>query len=108
LPDIDQAALGTPNDLPFLSNVRNPLPFSFADEPNARQDDRAVAFGSVTPNYFAALKTPLKKGRLLTDQDMETVGRVVIVNEAFVRKFSPQKDAIGRHIRNAGGAEMEI
>jgi putative ABC transport system permease protein len=108
LPDIDKAALGTPNDLPFLSNVRNPLPFSFADEPNARQDDRAVAFGSVTPDYFAVLKTPLRKGRLFTDQDMETVSRVVLVNEAFVRKFSAQKEAIGRHIRNAGGAEMEI
>src|SRR5262249_4249022 len=44
----------------------------------------------------------------LTDHDMETVGRVVVVNEAFVRKFSAQKEVISRHIRNAGGAEMEI
>src|SRR6185295_2614515 len=53
-------------------------------------------------------KTPLVKGRLLTDQDMETVARAVVVNEAFVRKYSAQKGILGRHIRNAGGAEMEI
>ncbi len=108
LPDVDKAAIGLANDLPFLSNVRNPLPFSFADEPNARQDDRAVAFGSVSPDYFAVLKTPLMEGRLLSDQDSENVARNVVVNHAFVRKFSTQKDVVGRHIRNAGGAEMEI
>jgi putative ABC transport system permease protein len=62
----------------------------------------------VSPDYFAVLKTPLVKGRLLGDQDSETVARTIVVNEAFVRKFSAQTEVIGRHIRNAGGAEMEI
>jgi putative ABC transport system permease protein len=96
------------SDVPFLSNVRNPRPFSFADDSITHQDDHAAGFGAVSPDYFDVLKIPLKRGRVFSDHDSETARPVVIVNDAFVRKFSPQKDVIGRRVRNAAGVESEI
>jgi predicted permease len=48
----------------------------------------------ITPEYFKAMGIRLKSGRLFTDSDNEGSARVVIVNDAFVRRFmrgnSPQ------------------
>jgi hypothetical protein len=48
------------NGVSFLSNVRNPFPFSFPDEATSRQSDRVADFGAVSPSYFDVLKTPLE------------------------------------------------
>lgn len=49
-----------------------------------------------TPNYFQTLRIPLKRGRLFRDTDMGRPG--YIVNEAFVRRYFPDKDPVGQHI----------
>ena len=51
----------------------------------------------ITPDYFAALKIPLVKGRAFTDADGPQSQHVAIVNHAFARKFL-HGDAVGRHI----------
>jgi len=108
MPGAQKSALGLNSDIPFLSNVRNPRPFSFPDEAAVQEGAHAALFGSVSPNYFETLQTPLKKGRVFTDHDSETVKRVVVVNEAFVRTFSAQKDVIGRRLADGAGNESEI
>jgi predicted permease len=108
LPGVQKAAIGLASDVPFLSNVRIPFPFSFPDEATSRQSDRVADIGAVSPGYFDVLKTPLKHGRFFTDHDSETAKRVVVVNEAFSRKFSPRKDLIGRRLRDGTGVESEI
>ena len=51
----------------------------------------------VTPAYFSALQLPLVTGRFFTDADTPESAKVVIVNEAFVRKFLGNVDqAIGK------------
>jgi predicted permease len=55
----------------------------------------------VTPEYFDALHVPLKRGRLFTDADAAGAP-VIIVNETFVRVYSPDQDPIGRQIANNG------
>jgi putative ABC transport system permease protein len=99
LPGIEQAAVGTSTDIPLLSNVNNPAPFSLPDEVSTQGNDHAAEFGAVSAGYFAVLKTPLKKGRVFTDHDADSTERVVVVNEAFVRRFSPQRDVVGRRLR---------
>ena len=51
----------------------------------------------VTPAYFSTLRLPLVTGRVFTDGDTPTSGKVVVVNESFVRKFfeTPEK-ALGK------------
>ena len=111
LPGIEQSAVGTSSDIPLLSNVNNPLPFSLPDEASTQRNDHAAEFGAVSAGYFDVLRTPLKKGRVFTDHDADSSAKVVVVNEAFVRKFSPQHDAVGQRLRydwRGGGYEAEI
>src|SRR5205807_2283503 len=52
----------------------------------------------VSPDYFRALETPLIKGRFFTDADTADAPRVMLVNQAFVKKFCPTEDALGKRI----------
>lgn len=56
----------------------------------------------VSPDYFRALETPLIKGRFFTDADNADAPRVIIVNQAFAKKFWPDGDALGKRIVMGG------
>ena len=53
----------------------------------------------VTPGYFSALHIPLREGRLLEARDFHDPSRVLVINEAFVRRYFPAEDAVGKRIR---------
>ncbi|HYE73446.1 MAG TPA: FtsX-like permease family protein, partial [Blastocatellia bacterium] len=55
-------------------------------------------FRIVTPDYFAAIGTELKQGRVFSPQDNEQAPRVVIANEAFVNRFFKSGNFLGRRI----------
>ena len=46
--------------------------------------------------YFGALEIPLRRGRLLRDDDSPGRPRAIVVSEAFVRRYSPNDDLLGR------------
>jgi predicted permease len=52
----------------------------------------------VTPRFFEALRIPLKKGRVFTDQDRLGAPQVVVIDEQFVKKYFPNTDPIGKRI----------
>jgi putative ABC transport system permease protein len=52
----------------------------------------------VTPDYFQVLQTPLLKGRFFTDADTADSPLVVIVNQAFVKKYFRDGQALGKRI----------
>ncbi|HXI74501.1 MAG TPA: FtsX-like permease family protein, partial [Pyrinomonadaceae bacterium] len=105
-PGVQSVAVGLTTSVPFLStralNSFNLIAFSFPDNPTSAQDEYTADFGAVSPNYFDLLKLPLRKGRVFTDHDDYGATNVVVVNEAFVRKFFPQQDPIGQHVRDTG------
>lgn len=49
-----------------------------------------------TPDYFRALRIPLKRGRLFTEADIGKPG--YIINEALARRFFPNQDPVGQQI----------
>jgi len=99
-PGVQSVAVGLSTNVPFLSNVRNLIAFSFPDNATSAQEEYTADYGAVSPNYFDLLKLPLRKGRVFTDHDDYGATNVVVVNEAFVRKFFPQQDPIGQHVRD--------
>jgi len=107
LPGVEAAAVGTANDVPFL-NQGNAFPFSLPDESTTQDQNHAAQFGAVSPSYFDVLKTPLKRGRVFTVHDDTASARVVVVNEAFVREFSRDRDPVGRRVRVGRGVDLEI
>lgn len=56
----------------------------------------------VTPGYFETLRLPLLAGRTLRDGDSRTAAPVVVVNEAFARRYFKGRDAIGGHVFMSG------
>lgn len=54
---------------------------------------------TVSETFFATMGIPLKRGRGLRVTDMEDTAKVVVVNEAFARKYLPGEDAIGQTLR---------
>ncbi len=56
----------------------------------------------VTPEFFAALRIPLKAGRLLDHTDAANTLETGVVNEAFVREFFPNENPVGHHVQIDG------
>jgi len=105
-PGVQSVAVGLSTNVPFLNtralNQFNLIAFSFPDNATSAQEQYTADFGAVSPNYFDLLKLPLRKGRVFTDHDDDKAPNVVVVNEAFARKFFPQQDPIGQHVRDTG------
>ncbi len=74
----------------------------FRAGPGANTD---VFTNRVGPGYFRVLGTPLLAGREFAEADRAGAPRVVVVNEAFVRKFGLGRAAVGKRVaRGAGDA----
>jgi predicted permease len=63
--------------------------------PVSEQSERVVTVHYITPGWLAAYGTPLRSGRDFEVTDGPSGPRVVIVNEAFVRKFLPDREPLG-------------
>jgi predicted permease len=60
-------------------------------------------YNQIGPGYFHTLGTPLLSGREFTRADALTAPKVVVVNEAFAKKFNLGRDAVGKHMSNQNG-----
>jgi predicted permease len=56
-------------------------------------------FNVVTPEYFRAMRIPMKSGRDVEARDERDAPFVAIVNEALVREAFPDQDPLGRRIQ---------
>lgn len=65
------------------------------------------AFVDVSLDYFRTLGVPLVQGRLLASSDSAGAPLVVVVNQAFVRKFFPGENPLGQHISTNGLDEAD-
>lgn len=60
------------------------------------QEMPAANYYGIAPDYFRALRIPLKRGRAFTERDGEGEPRVAIVNETLARKLWPDRDPVGQ------------
>ncbi|MBF5046051.1 MULTISPECIES: ABC transporter permease [Myxococcaceae] len=67
---------------------------------NGAEDDgsRVAEYRSASPGAFAALKVPLRQGRLFTQADRAGSPPVAVVNEAFVRKYLAGQSPLGARL----------
>lgn len=64
------------------------------------EDHNGSSWDRVSPHFFETIGQPVLRGRGLTEQDTATSQWVAVVNQAFVKKFFPKEDPIGRHFGN--------
>ena len=84
--------------------------FNIAGRPEPPLDALPIAdTASVSPGYFGVIGLRLEAGRWFTDQDLALSEsgsrRVAAVNLAFVRKFFPNEQPIGRILENGDHKE---
>jgi putative ABC transport system permease protein len=57
--------------------------------------------GVVTPGYFSVLHISLVQGRLLDSRDGRVSPNDLVVNEAFIRRYFPNENALGKRLKVA-------
>jgi hypothetical protein len=95
IPGVERAAVAL--TLPFERALNNGFRFVGGD-----QQGRIVNTTYVTPEYFETLRIPILRGRTLAAGDTATSDQVIVVNEAFVRRYSPDADPLGRQMTSSG------
>jgi predicted permease len=76
-------------------NVENRLPDSAEPEP-------LLWMTTVSPGYFNVMRIPILRGREFTDADTALGANVAILSAETARRFWPNEDAVGKHIRFVG------
>jgi predicted permease len=61
------------------------------------EEHNGSSWDRVSPGFFQTIGQPILRGRGFSDQDTATSQMVAVVNQAFVKKFFPKEDPIGRH-----------
>jgi predicted permease len=68
--------------------------------PNPPDNPLTTLLGEAEPGYFETLGIPLLQGRTFTAADNDPKSPfVALVNQAFVKKYFPNQNPIGHHIR---------
>ncbi len=96
LPGVQAASAGWP--LP-MSRSSASLSFSIQGSPVSEADHPSEAAGVVLPGYFESMRIPLLSGRLFGRQDGVKAAPVIIINQAFARKYFSGQNPVGKHIQ---------
>lgn len=105
LPGVESAAFVAP--MPFSGgNVGSD--FKIEGQPKPEAGNEPIASNrSVTPDYFAAMKIPLLRGRYFTDQDKQGVVGAAIINRTLAERYFGAEDPIGQRISNIGANQND-
>jgi predicted permease len=105
LPGVEIAAFVAP--MPFSGgNVGSDFRIQGRPKPEPGEEPGANV-RSVTPEYFQAIRIPLRRGRYFTEQDRRGGVGVAIVNETLAGRYFADEDPIGKRITNIGANQND-
>jgi len=96
LPGVDTA--GVVNFLPLSRNNINGS-FSIVGRDIPESVEPITEFMAASPDYFAAMRIPLIKGRMLTERDVADAPKVVVINQSMAKRYFPDEDPIGQRLQ---------
>jgi putative ABC transport system permease protein len=97
IPGVQSASGGYP--LP-LQDAHASATVEIDGRPNAPGYEQSTLVGVAEPGFFETLGVPLMRGRLFTAADDDkNAPPVAVVNQAFVKRYFPNEDPVGRVIR---------
>ena len=70
--------------------------------------DTNANFNEIGPDYFKTLAIPMLAGREFTISDSIGAPKVVVINEAFLKKFNLGRDAVGMRMKRGGGTDLDL
>jgi predicted permease len=66
------------------------------------QEEQLAGFNVVSPGFFSTAGIPVLKGHEFSDRDVLGAPKVVVINEAFAKRYFPEQDPVGRHFGDQG------
>jgi putative ABC transport system permease protein len=93
LPGVTSAALVTP--LPLSGETLTAIS-KVPDRPQPVSERPRINYHAASPAYFDVMRIPLRRGRLLSDDDRRGSRAVAVVSETAARALFPGQDPIGR------------
>lgn len=96
--------------VPGVQNASGVLPLPMGDDvirtsfdiegrPMAKSDRPRVHFRVIAQDYLETMHIPLISGRDLTRRDERNAAPVVLINETLARRYFPNENPIGKHIK---------
>jgi putative ABC transport system permease protein len=95
LPGVEFA--GAIDNLPFQSGSMQPV-IAEGQPVVPMADQPEVSVCLVSPGYLRAMRIPLEQGRDLADADKANSEPVILVSDAFAKRFWPHENPIGKHV----------
>jgi putative ABC transport system permease protein len=96
-------SVGAVDPLPFSGSNRGGS-FNIVGHPwSSSQAVPDVAYRRASPGYFQAMRIPVLKGRVFTQQDGMDAPKVAVVDEPFVRQIFPNEDPLGKQLSGPDG-----
>jgi putative ABC transport system permease protein len=99
LPGVE--AVGATSNLP-LGGESLDNPFHVPGRSYGPSEFEDAQFRQVTPGYFSAMSIPLFAGRWFDPRDSENAPGVLIVNQAFARRFFNGENVLGKRLELMG------
>jgi putative ABC transport system permease protein len=96
IPGVESA--GGVNPLPLGGNIRNQSLMVSGAAPLPQGNHPGAGYLMVKPDYFKAMKIPVLQGRTFTRADTKDSPLVVMINEAFARKYFVSRNPIGQQV----------
>lgn len=95
LPGVDNVAISAALPLSW-KRITPVLPEGQQEMPLAQRP--FIDIEAISPQWFRTMKVPLHAGREFTAADNAQAPKVVIVNEAFAKRFWPNQNPVGKNI----------
>jgi putative ABC transport system permease protein len=95
LPGVEEAAIGDGDSLPMGHSHPSKLPLIREGIESMENQAPVIESPIVSPEYFHLLGMPILRGRVFSDQDIETTPQVAVINQAAARMYWPGKDGKG-------------
>ena len=77
------------------------------DTPESAAANPLLNYQVATAGYFAAMRIPVRAGRVFTADDRDGAERVVVVGESTARRLWPDRDPIGQRVLTASFDQRE-
>ncbi|HEY3991226.1 MAG TPA: ABC transporter permease [Acidobacteriaceae bacterium] len=96
LPGVLSAGISTGATPPQIYLER---PIELLGEPAESPEAQTAKLALVDNNYFHTLQMPLLKGRIWTPAELEHGALLVLVNQAFAKRYYPNGDILGHSLK---------
>ena len=106
VPGVKNASAAMP--LPLSDNALR-TSFEIEGQPMAKSDQPRTQFRAIGLDYFQTMRIPLVAGREFTVRDDRHAPHVIIINQTLARKFFPNENPIGKHMKpGMSGGESDF